>query len=62
MDKNVKYHTDRWVGLVDLFLRHTWLYLYSTRTMGATVLSQEEKNLGEGSECSIIVIMTSNDS
>ena len=30
--------------------------------MGATVLSQEEKNLGEGSEGSIIVIMTSDDS
>ena len=30
--------------------------------MEATVLSQEEKNLGEGSECSIIVIMTSDDS
>ena len=26
--------------------------------MGATVLSQEEKNLGEGSEGSIIVIKT----
>jgi hypothetical protein len=36
--------------------------LYSTRTMGATVLSQEEKNLGEGSEGSINVIMTLNDS
>ena len=41
------------MGKIDLFLRHTWLYLYSTRTMGATVLSQEEKNLGEGSEHSI---------
>ena len=58
----MKHHTDRWVGLVDLFLRHTWLYLYSTRTMGATVLSQEEKNLGEGSERSINVIMTLDDS
>ena len=62
MKKNVKCHTDRWVRLIDFILRHTWLYLYSTRTMGATVLSQEEKNLGEGSEGSIIVIMTSDDS
>ena len=30
--------------------------------MEATVLSQEEKNLGEGSERSINVIMTSDDS
>jgi len=30
--------------------------------MGATILSQEEKNLGEGSERSIIAIMTSDDS
>ena len=50
------------MGKIDLFLRHTWLYLYSTRTMGATVLSQDEKNLGEGSERSIIVIMTLDDS
>ena len=49
-----------WKG--DLFLRHTWLYLYSTRTMGVTVLSQEEKNLGEGSKHSVNEIMTSDDS
>jgi len=30
--------------------------------MGATVLSQEEKNLGEGAKHSIIVIMTSDNS
>ena len=58
---NVKHHTDRWVRWDDFFLRHTWLYLYSTRTIEAIVLSQEQ-NLGEGSEHSIIVIMTLNDS
>ena len=62
MDKKVKNHTYRYIRLIDGFLRHKWLYLYSTRTMGATVLSQEEKNLGEGSEGSINVIMTLNDS
>ena len=50
------------MGKIDWFMRHTWLYLYSTRTMGATVLSQEEKNLREGSEHSINVIMTSDNS
>ena len=50
------------MGKIDLFLRHTWLYLYSTRTMGAIVLSQEEKNLGEGSEHCINGIMTLDDS
>ena len=44
------------------FLRHTWLYLYFTRTIGAMVLKQEEKNFGEGSECSINKIMASDDS
>jgi hypothetical protein len=50
------------MGEIYLFLRHTWLYLYSTRTMGTTVLSQEEKTFEKGSEGSINVIMTSNDS
>ena len=44
------------------FLRHTWLYLYFTRTIGAMVLKQEEKNFGEGSEHSINRIMTLDDS
>ena len=59
---NVKHHTDRWVRWDDFFLRHTWLYLYAIRTMGAIVLSQEEKNLGKGSACSINEIMTLDDS
>ena len=33
------------------------MYLYSTRTIGARILSQEEKNLGDGSEHSINGIM-----
>ena len=37
-------------------------YMAATRTMGVTVLSQEEKNLGEGSEHSINGIMTLDDS
>jgi hypothetical protein len=48
--------------MIYLFLGHKWLYLYSTRTMGAMVLSQEEKTLGENSECSINEIMTLDDS
>jgi len=47
--------------MIYLFLRHTWLYLYSTRTVRAMVLSQK-KNLGEHSEHPINEIMTLNDS
>ena len=50
------------MGKIDLFLKNTWLYLYSTGTIGATVLSQKKKNFEKGSEGFIDVIMTLDDS